>query len=206
MSLKWLRPCISGELGTVSVVNEVHVSSYRPRRAKTHPDLLQRISRSRGSTCSRYSVYLLYWYKSTSTDAAAGNTQGAARCDGSWAPFCWCLLRCPHTAIYVSSYCYICVLILLYMCPHTSVYVSSYYSYGGWAPFCWCLLRCSHTTILILVYMCPHTTIYVSSCYCKCVLNICVLILLLRQLGPFLLVSPQVFLYCYICVLFVVAS
>jgi hypothetical protein len=49
---------------------------------------------------------------------------------------------CPHTPIYVSSYyyvcvlilcvvwergdCYICVLILLYMCPHTT-YVSSYY-------------------------------------------------------------------------------
>jgi hypothetical protein len=29
-------------------------------------------------------------------------------------------------AIYVSSYCYICVLIMLYMCPHTAMYVSSY--------------------------------------------------------------------------------
>ena len=28
--------------------------------------------------------------------------------------------------IYVSSYCCICVLILLYMCPHTAMYVSSY--------------------------------------------------------------------------------
>ena len=26
---------------------------------------------------------------------------------------------CPHTTIYVSSYCYICVLIVLYMCAHT---------------------------------------------------------------------------------------
>ena len=26
---------------------------------------------------------------------------------------------CPHTAIYVSSFYYICVLILQYMCPHT---------------------------------------------------------------------------------------
>jgi hypothetical protein len=25
---------------------------------------------------------------------------------------------CPHTAIYVSTYCYTCVLILLFMCPH----------------------------------------------------------------------------------------
>ncbi len=59
------------------------------------------------------------------------------------------LYMCPHTPIYVSSYhpavpvssyCYICVLILLcvssycficaliflYMCPHTAIYVSSY--------------------------------------------------------------------------------
>jgi hypothetical protein len=28
--------------------------------------------------------------------------------------------------LYVSSYCYICVLTLLYMCPHTAIYVSSY--------------------------------------------------------------------------------
>ena len=27
---------------------------------------------------------------------------------------------CPHTTIYVSWCCYICVLILLYMCPHTT--------------------------------------------------------------------------------------
>jgi hypothetical protein len=32
---------------------------------------------------------------------------------------------CPHTAVYVSSYCYVCVLILLYMCPHTASCVSS---------------------------------------------------------------------------------
>jgi hypothetical protein len=30
---------------------------------------------------------------------------------------------CPHTAIYVSSCCYICVLILLYMCPHCYICV-----------------------------------------------------------------------------------
>ena len=36
---------------------------------------------------------------------------------------------CPHTTMYVSSfyyvssYCYICVLILLYMCPHTAIYM-----------------------------------------------------------------------------------
>jgi hypothetical protein len=67
------------------------------------------------------------------------------------------LHMCPHTAIYVSSYCYVCVLILLcrkcvalllgtglYMCPLTAV--------------------CD----LILLYMCPHTAIYVSSyCYIR---------------------------------------
>jgi hypothetical protein len=33
----------------------------------------------------------------------------------------------PHTTIHVSSYYYICVLILLCMCPHTTIYVSPYY-------------------------------------------------------------------------------
>jgi hypothetical protein len=40
---------------------------------------------------------------------------------------------CPHTAIYVASYCYICGLILLYMCPRTAI------------------------CVLILLYVCPHT-------------------------------------------------
>jgi hypothetical protein len=60
---------------------------------------------------------------------------------------------CPHTAIYVSSFCYmcphtaVCVLILLYvssycyMCPHTAIYVSSY------------------------CYMCPHTALFLASSY-----------------------------------------
>ncbi len=48
------------------------------------------------------------------------------------------LYMCPHTTVYV------CVLILLYMCPHTAIYVSSY----------------SYICVLILLYMCPHTNIY----------------------------------------------
>ena len=36
------------------------------------------------------------------------------------------LYMCPHTPLYVPSYCRICFLILLYMCPHTAVYVPSY--------------------------------------------------------------------------------
>jgi hypothetical protein len=63
---------------------------------------------------------------------------------------------CPHTAIYMSSYSYICVLIQLYMCPHTAIHVSSY----------------SNICVLIHVHMCPHTAIYVcaliaSSCAWK---------------------------------------
>jgi hypothetical protein len=35
---------------------------------------------------------------------------------------------CEHNLLlYVSSYCYICVLMLLCMCPHTAMYVSSYF-------------------------------------------------------------------------------
>jgi hypothetical protein len=63
----------------------------------------------------------------------------------------------------LSSYYYICVLILLYMCPHTAIYVSSYY----------------YICVLILLYMCPHTAIYMSS-YCY----ICVLILLYMWAYP----------------------
>jgi hypothetical protein len=53
------------------------------------------------------------------------------------------------TAVYVSSYCYVCVLLLLYMCPHAAIYVSSY---------CYTAI-----SVLILLYMCPHTAIHVSS-------------------------------------------
>jgi hypothetical protein len=85
---------------------------------------------------------------------------------------------CPRTAVYVFSYCYICVLVLLY--------VSSY--------CCICVLlllyMSSPTAIyvsytLILVYMCPHTGrsqrhLGVSSC---------------------VLVLGVPTSYCYICVL-----
>ncbi len=56
---------------------------------------------------------------------------------------------CPHTAIYVSSYCYICVLILLKWFRTLSRRV---------------LLRSLLPTCVgILLYMCPHTAIYVPS-------------------------------------------
>jgi hypothetical protein len=68
---------------------------------------------------------------------------------------------CPHTAIYVSSYCYICVLILLYVSSYPALYVSSY---------------CS-ICVLMLIYVNPHTALYLSS-YC----SISVLILLYMRL------------------------
>ena len=55
------------------------------------------------------------------------------------------LYMCPHAAVYVSSYCYIRVLILLYGCRNVSSYC--------------------YICVLILLYMCPHTAMYVSSYY-----------------------------------------
>jgi hypothetical protein len=76
--------------------------------------------------------------------------------------------------LYVSSYYYICVLILLYMCPHTSIYVSSYcYTRccpAGTKQNAPLSLVHHYICVLILVYMCPHTTICVSSKYYMCVL------------------------------------
>jgi hypothetical protein len=52
---------------------------------------------------------------------------------------------CPHTTIYVSSYYFICVLILLYMCSHTSM----------------CVLCIPHCTLCYEQYehmTCPHNS------------------------------------------------
>jgi hypothetical protein len=73
------------------------------------------------------------------------------------------------SCVYVSSYCYICVLILLCACPHTAIYVSSYCHM--------CVLRLQYVSsysvillyvpsycyirVLLLLYMCPHTAICV---------------------------------------------
>ncbi len=82
---------------------------------------------------------------------------------------------------YVSSYYYICVLILLDMCPHTTRYVSSYYyicvlillfTYTYMQARCF--RRSSFLFLFFLFYpgplletlrffLCPHTTIYVSA-------------------------------------------
>jgi hypothetical protein len=50
---------------------------------------------------------------------------------------------CPHTAIYVSSYCCIFVLILLYMCPHTAVCASSYCYVSSYCYICVRILLCA---------------------------------------------------------------
>jgi hypothetical protein len=101
---------------------------------------------------------------------------------------------CPHTTtlhilMYVSSYSYHYLHILMYMCPHT-IYVSSYCYMSSYYYISVRILLylCPRTTTLhILMYMCPHNTIYVSSyCYMcphtnACVSSyyyICVLILL----------------------------
>jgi hypothetical protein len=64
---------------------------------------------------------------------------------------------CPHTAKYVSSYYYICVLMLLYM----RLVQAAPRCRGVYAYIC----------VRILLYTCPHTTIYVSSYYYICVLS-----------------------------------
>ncbi len=67
-----------------------------------------------------------------------------------------------HSAIYVSSYRCICVLILLYMCAHTALYLASSYSY----------IRLLILTARRMRCMCPniHTAIHVSSYRYICVL------------------------------------
>jgi hypothetical protein len=61
-------------------------------------------------------------------------------------PRCIRLYMCPHTAKYVSSYYYICVLMLL----HMRLVQAAPRCRGVYAYIC----------VRILLYMCPHTTIY----------------------------------------------
>jgi hypothetical protein len=128
---------------------------------------------------TRYSIYLLYSYKSTNTDARKSRPaiwlpSSTSRSLSSHTPLyassCsgMCVLTLRYLgvlilslfsysgicvlilqSVYVSSYSGVCVLILRYMCPHTPVYVSSF----------------SGICVLILWYMCPHTPVYVSSYY-----------------------------------------
>jgi hypothetical protein len=64
-----------------------------------------------------------------------------ATCVSSFCFIIVCVLICG----YLSSYCYMCVVILLHMCPHMWISVSSYY----------------YICVLILLHMCPHMWICV---------------------------------------------
>ena len=55
-----------------------------------------------------------------------------------------CYLPAQHPP---PAYCYIWVLVLLYMCPHNAIFVSS----------------CYYICVLILLYLCPYTTTFVCS-------------------------------------------
>ena len=85
------------------------------------------------------------------------------------------LYLCPHTAIYVSSYCYMCVFILPYTPIQTTICVS--YAICG---------RCSMLTRqsgrVDALFMCPHTTLLYSRC-------------------PHTSIHPHIPTYSYICVL-----
>jgi hypothetical protein len=112
---------------------------------------------------------------------------------------CMCphlLCMCPGNAVYVSSYCCVCVLVssyccmcvlilqyvsaqtAIYVCPHTDVYVSMCRRPAVYMCPDTAMYVCPHTVIhmssycyiyaLILLYMCPHTAINVSS-YCALV-------------------------------------
>ena len=106
------------------------------------------------------------------------------------------LVFCPHTTtcvlilLHVSSYYYICVLVLLplfcrqlihadlpfllymcpHMCPHTTTYVSSYYYIRVLILLPLFYRQLIHAAPHSLLYMCPHTTTTMF-CY-TCVLRI----------------------------------
>jgi hypothetical protein len=98
------------------------------------------------------------------------------------------LYSCPHTAVFVSSYCCICFLILLYMCSHPAIYVSSY--------CCTCVLillyvsSCCYICVFKLLYMGSgcivartrrfhRYTVYVSSYYLNILYTYCCICVLL---------------------------
>ncbi len=89
---------------------------------------------------------------------------------------------CCLILLHVSSYCYICVVILLYMCPHTTIYVSSYH------------------------YICVVILLYVSSYYYVCPHTICVLILLYMWGGAVLMYLNVSYFWFYVNLLILLIS
>jgi hypothetical protein len=97
------------------------------------------------------------------------------------------LYMCPHTTLYLSSYYYISVLILLYMTaksPSTKhafqvkvlcMYMSTY-CYISVLILQYILMAVCYISVLILLYNCPNTAIYLSSyCYISVVILLYVL-------------------------------
>jgi hypothetical protein len=82
------------------------------------------------------------------------------------------------SAMCVSSYCYICVLILLCMCSHTTICVLILLCVSSYCYLCVLILL----YVSSYCYMCPHTAIYVSSYYYICVL-------LLKSLHAYIVLS-----------------
>ena len=121
---------------------------------------------------------------------------------------CKCLLtlQYPHTAIYVSSYCNICVLMLLYMSVRRC----------GEGPESWhqISLHAEEAHAGYLLYMPPHTTIHKKKCKKKIqrhksvAFYICVLrVLILQYLSSYYYIYVSscyficVLILVYICVL-----
>ncbi len=73
---------------------------------------------------------------------------------------CDCMLYMLYMcvcAIHVSSYYYICVLILLHMCPHAATYVSSFYYYVSV-----CMLRYMCVCIREMERACDYTSLHLA--------------------------------------------
>ena len=117
------------------------------------------------------------------------------------------LYMCPHTVMDVSSYYFICVLILVYIhtgainvrtsriCSTLTSLISSVSSTKRMSRYATLYLSSyCYISVIILPYICPHTTLYLSSYY-----YICVIILLcvsssyyMCVLMPLYLCSPYV--------------
>ena len=106
--------------------------------------------------------------------SACGNTSvrlAAAQVLADSAVCVWCM--CPHAAICVSAYCFICVLIMLYIETLVALQPASLCCAQALAGL---LCICTHTAtnvsaycyicVLIMLYMCPHnaTNMYAYCC------------------------------------------
>jgi hypothetical protein len=87
------------------------------------------------------------------------------------------LYKCSHTAIYVSSYCYISVHILLLTCPHTAIYVSSdphVDSSPYLLPLTITIFMSAYCYICVLTLLCMCPQVLMSIALPICFLSFCV--------------------------------